>query len=114
MEAQQPAYTHFTPGGVDLILWPGYWGWTQADSWGASAQGEKPNLVYENMASWKLPLIQSNFAYNDLGDDKKTGPEGLSVVVDANNILRYQGEYHKEAGFIVSLDQSTILDCASL
>ncbi len=114
MEAQQPAYTHFAPESVDLILWPGYWGWTQDDSWSAGSRDERPNLVYQNVNSWKRPMIQSNFAFNDLGDDRNTGPEGLSVVTDANNTLRYRGEHRGETGFIVSLDQGGIRDCIPL
>src|SRR5690606_4765338 len=58
MEAQQDSWTHFQPQEADLILWPGYWGWTSSDKWGPQSSEARPNLVYQNMSVWRLPLVQ--------------------------------------------------------
>lgn len=114
MEAQQAHNTHFEAGAAHFILWPGYWGWTNQDKWSGESREGKPNLIFENMSSWRIPLIQSNFAYNDLQDERRSGPEGLSVVVDENNVLRYQGGHKKEMGFVVTLEQRTLKFVAPL
>ncbi len=103
-EAQQDPWTYFKEGEADFILWPGYWGWTKEDTWGPISCEEQPNLVHKNMSNWRMPLIQANFACNDLSDHRSSGPEGLSVVVDEFNELRHRGAHKGESGFIVTLD----------
>jgi len=118
MESQQDPWTHFQANQADIILWPGYWGWTLNDRWNSVSHEGKPNLVYKNMSAWGLPLIQANFAANDLGDSRTTGPEGLSVVVDENNVQRYKGPHLEEAGFVVTLGRNegrvVLQDCRSI
>lgn len=118
MEAQLDPWTHFDAEAADLVLWPGYWGWTLEDPWRAVSSDGRPQLVYGNMDTWKMPLIQANFAANDLGDHRTSGPEGLSVVVDEANVLRYRGEHRAEAGFVVTLDRvegrASFVDCRSI
>lgn len=104
-EAQDGPWTHFAKGEADAILWPGYWGWTEDDEWTANLTTGEPNIILENMKSWKIPLIQANFAFNDLEGYSGPGPTGRSVVVDANNILVHRGEYNQESGFIVNFQK---------
>jgi predicted amidohydrolase len=104
-EAQLPAATYFAPGEADLVLWPGYWGWTAQSIWGPLSEENRPNSVFENMSLWKTPIIQANFARNNLGDTRSTGPEGLSVVVDESNILQYRAPQKQESAFVVTLDR---------
>jgi hypothetical protein len=56
----------FKDGEVDVVLWPGYWGWEQGEEWNESCQASQ----------WKVPLIQANFAFNDVGDERTRGPHG--------------------------------------
>jgi len=84
-EAEDAAWTHFEEESVDAVLWPAYWGWTQADDWGPTQLNGSPNLIHANMALWKAPLIQSCFASNVPADSAKRAPQGLSIVVDADN-----------------------------
>lgn len=103
-EAQQEPWQYMTPGEVDFLIWPGYWGWTKDCKWQAVTD-EKRNLVFENSLIWKTPLIQANFAYNDLGGQPNAGPEGLSMVVDSDNNLFFQADHLRESGFIVQLEK---------
>ena len=114
MEAQQLPYTYFPKNSADLILWPGYWGWTPADTWSIKSFNNKENLVYKNMISWQLPLIQSNFAFNDLDDKRASGPEGLSIVVNKDNNLCFRGKHMKESAFIVTVKQNKVICCNPL
>jgi predicted amidohydrolase len=104
-EAQQASAEYFTPGEADLVLWPGYWGWTAQSVWGPLSEEKIPNLVFENMSHWKVPLIQANFSGNNMGDARSSGPEGLSVVVDESNILRYRAPQKQESAFVVTVDR---------
>lgn len=103
-EAQQEPWQYMAPAEVDFLIWPGYWGWTKDCKWQAVTD-EKRNLVFENSLIWKAPLIQANFAYNDLGGQSGSGPEGLSMVVDSDNSLFFQGDHLRESGFIVQLEK---------
>lgn len=102
-EAQDESWHHFTKDEVDAILWPGYWGWTEEDEWTPILKTGEINSVMENMRSWQMPLIQSNFAFNDLEGYTGPGPIGRSVVINSENQLAYRGACNKEQGFIVEL-----------
>lgn len=116
-EAQQDPWQHMPSGDVDFVVWPGYWGWTKECKWQAVTE-EKKNLVFENSMVWKAPVIQANFAYNDLGGHTGAGPEGLSMVVNADNSLVFQGSHLRESGFLVKLEKrnnrTEILECREL
>lgn len=100
-EIQEPPFTSLAE--ADVILWPGYWGWTPEDSWGAMDDNGKPNRVFANIEVWKRPVIQANFAGNDFKGE--SGPQGLSVVIDADNRLVHRARHSVESGFIVSLEK---------
>jgi predicted amidohydrolase len=114
LEAQEKSDLYFKKNDVDFVLWPGYWGWDAESKWSSHANDGKENLVFTNVSSWKVPLIQSNFAFNDIGDDRSNGPHGQSVVVDKNNELVYQASYEKQECFIVELNDGDISNCYKL
>lgn len=103
-EAQEPASTYFREGDVDAILWPGYWGWTVEDGWDAMDLNGRPNRIFANMDVWKRPLIQSNFAGNDV-EGGQGGPQGLSLVIDADNRVAHRARHSVESGFLVILEK---------
>lgn len=103
-ELQMEPWQFFKEGEADLILWPGYWGWEKDDTWNEFKKDSEPNLLYRNMEQWKLPLIQSNFAFNDLSDYRGAGPHGLSMFVDSNNTLFAHGEFESESCYQISVD----------
>lgn len=102
-EAQQDAWAYIDEN-VDFIIWPGYWGWTKDFTW-QEHDDNKDNLVFLNSAKWKRPIVQSNFACNDLGQHTGSGPEGLSIVVDSDNKVVFQASHLKESGYIVNLEK---------
>lgn len=116
-EAEQEPSLYMNQDEVDFIIWPGYWGWTTECKW-QEVTDEKPNQVFINAASWKLPIIQSNFSFNDLGGHAGSGPEGLSVVINSDNSLFYRGSHLKESGFIVDLakiqNRPSVVNCREL
>lgn len=116
-EAQQDPWQYMPSEEIDFIIWPGYWGWTKNCKWQAVTD-EKNNLVFENLMTWKAPVIQANFAFNDLGGHSGAGPEGLSMVVNADNELVFQASHLKESGFVVKLEKrnsrTAILECWEL
>ena len=114
LEAQLNPELYFSYGDVDFILWPGYWGWEKSDKWEAIKSNGEENFVFTNSAMWSVPLIQSNFAYNDLGDDRVKGPHGLSIVVDKENDLKFRASYEQQECFVVELDKKKIYNCYSL
>lgn len=117
-EIEHAPWTYFESGSADAILWPGYWGWTVEDKWAEEKQQGKLNHVFINMASWQMPILQSNFAYNDLDGHKGAGPEGLSFVIDQDNKHIFKGPHLEKNGFIVSLykinNRTAITNCRSL
>ena len=117
-EIEHAPWTYFRDGSADLILWPGYWGWTIEDKWANEKQQGKPNQVFINMATWQIPILQSNFAYNDLDGHKGAGPEGLSFVIDQDNKNIFKGPHLEKNGFIVSLNKinnrTVVTNCRSL
>lgn len=117
-EVQDKPWEHFSEGEADVILWPGYWGWVKEDQWTEVLSTGEENTALKNMKSWRIPLIQSNFAFNDLKDFKGPGPIGKSVVVDSSNQLLFQGAYHEEQVFIVDLQKDNnkvdVLNCYSI
>lgn len=117
-EAQDKPWDHFKKGEADLILWPGYWGWVKEDLWTPVLSTGEENTTLENMKTWQMPLIQANFALNDLKDFKGPSPIGKSVVVDSSNQLLFQGAYHEEQIFIVDLKKEKnsvdIVNCYSI
>ncbi len=112
-EAQlvQPLISH---GNIDFILWPSYWGWEPKDKWKSQKTDGEENLVFTNLSKWSVPLIQSNFSYNDIGDDRAKGPHGLSVVVDKENKLVHRGSFEQQECFVVELNKKEINGCYSL
>ncbi len=114
LEAQLDSELYFSHGEVDFILWPGYWGWEEKDKWEALKTDGEENLVYANSSKWSVPLIQSNFAYNDLGDGREKGPHGLSIVVDGKNKLAYRASFEQQECFLVELNKAEINRCYSL
>lgn len=104
-EIEHGPWTYFEKEQVDAILWPGYWGWKLEDTWTEKREQEKLNPIFKNMTAWQIPILQSNFACNDLDGHTGAGPEGLSFVVNSNNELIRKGAHLKSAGFIVSLDK---------
>ena len=107
MEAQQEPNLYFKNGSVDFILWPGYWGWQPDDGWSEVKQDGSENPIYTNMKSWTVPLIQSNFSYNDQMDQRDGGPRGLSYVVDSKNKLVHKGSFEEESCFFLTFDKET-------
>lgn len=115
-EAQQDPWTYIDEN-VDFIIWPGYWGWAKDFAWQEQDEN-KDNLVFLNSVKWKRPIIQSNFAYNDLGQHTGAGPEGLSIVVDSDNKVVFQASHLKESGYIVNLEKinngASVISCRHL
>lgn len=116
-EAQQDPWQYMPSEQIDFIIWPSYWGWTKECKWQAETD-EKKNLVFENSLIWKAPVIQANFAFNDLGANTGAGPEGLSIVVNADNKLIFQASHLQECGFVIKLEKQSnrtdILSCRKL
>lgn len=104
-EAEHSPWKYFSNGSVDAILWPGYWGWTQENKWELNRDDDRLNPIYQNMAEWKCPLLQSNFAKNNLDNHKGSGPEGLSFIINADNKLVHRGAHLREDGFIVRMNK---------
>ena len=117
-EAQHEPWAYFKNGEVDAILWPGYWGWTPEDQWGSEKEPGKPNLIYSNLAHWRLPILQANFAMNDLEGHSGAGPEGLSFVIGPDNLLIGRGPHKQSGGLVVALQKdasvTTISKCIPL
>jgi len=117
-EAEHQPWTYFTKDSVDIILWPGYWGWTPEMEWSAQRDVDKINPIFQNMTQWQCPLLQSNFAKNNLVGHNGPGPEGLSFILSSDNELVYKGPHLKEDGIVVKLKKEglkvKILDCRSL
>nr|WP_283808892.1 carbon-nitrogen hydrolase family protein [Lujinxingia vulgaris] len=106
MEAQQDPWTYFKPGDVDFLLWPGYWGWEKDDLWSPLKKDGDPNPIFQNVAQWRVPLIQANFAYNEGKAPEIRGPHGLSRVVGSDNTLCFQAAFHRESCFWFTLEKS--------
>jgi hypothetical protein len=98
-------YEYFNKGSVDVILWPGYRGWTKEDSWSSNKNNGEENRIFKNMREWRVPLIQSNFEFNGLNDYRASGPHGLSMVVNSDNQLMGQGGFEKEACYLMALEK---------
>jgi predicted amidohydrolase len=104
-EAEISPYQNFDEGSVDVILWPGYWGWTMDDNWSSHKKNGEENKIFKNMSEWKIPLIQANFSFNDLNDYRASGPHGLSVFVNSDNQLMGQGGFEEEAYYLIALNK---------
>lgn len=117
-EAEHAPATYFKKHEVDIILWPGYWGWTPEEDWNENEKKENKHTIYSNMNEWKIPLIQSNFSMNDLGDQRVSGPQGLSHVINNDNIMIYRGGHLKDEAFIVNLvkvnNKTIVASCSTL
>ncbi len=98
-EAQMSPDSFIKEGEVDLILWPGYISSGEKKEWDAVERNE----VYQNMVYWKVPLVQSNFSFNDLSIGKDRGPDGHSIVLDKNNNLVQRGKYRENDIIITNL-----------
>ena len=90
-EAQMDPYSFIKEGECDLILWPGYISSGEKKGW----DNLEKNEVYQNMTYWKVPLVQSNFSFNDLSIGKDRGPDGHSIVLNKNNNLLQRGKYQE-------------------
>jgi predicted amidohydrolase len=101
MEASEEPWKYLSPDEhFDVILWPAYWGWRGEVRWDESLE-QLSKKVYLNMGEWKTPLLQVNYAFNSPSDKRKTGPEGLSVVVDGGNRLVHKGPHKRESVSII-------------
>lgn len=94
-EAELDPWTFFAHGEIDCILWPGYWGWEEKDEWSALKSDGTPNKIFDNMKHWQVPLIQANFACNELAGHTGAGPMGLSIYVDKENQLKARGDFNR-------------------
>jgi len=110
-EAQQDPWKYFNNGDVDIILWPGYWGWLKGESWQELKKDGEQNLIFENMKKWQRPLVQSNFAFNDLKAHSGAGPHGQSMFVNSNNKLFGKGEYDSESCYELHISNNEIQFC---
>lgn len=100
LEAQMSPFSFIQEGEVDLILWPGYILSGEKKEWNKIVKNE----VYQNMTHWKVPLIQSNFSFNELSIGKDRGPDGHSIVLDKNNNLVQRGKYQENDIIISNLN----------
>ncbi len=108
-EAQMDPWRFFKDGDVDIILWPGYWGWEKEDRWDELKTDGGVNPIFDNMNLWKRPLIQSNFAFNELAEHRSSGPNGLSMFVNQDNTLFAQGDYQSEACYQIEIENNVII-----
>jgi len=117
-EIEHAPWTYFQPNEVDAILWPGYWGWDLESKWEAEKAPGKVNPIFSNVNCWKVPVLQSNFAFNDLEGHSGAGPEGLSFIIDAKNRLLERGAHQRVGGLLVTLEkkdgETLIRKCVSL
>ncbi|MDC1174889.1 carbon-nitrogen hydrolase family protein [Bacteriovoracaceae bacterium] len=113
-EAEMEAFSFFNKGEADLILWPGYWGWEKDDKWEDLKKDGDSNLIFQNMKKWEIPLLQSNFAYNDLAEHRDAGPHGLSMFVNKDNSLFSQAEIDKESCYQITIETQQIKNCKRL
>ena len=113
-EAQMDPWTFFKEGEVDLILWPGYWGWEKGDLWNELKITGEVNLIHQNMTKWMRPLIQSNFAFNDLADNRTSAPHGLSMFINKDNTLFFQADADSESFYQVTIDNGEIKNCVKI
>jgi predicted amidohydrolase len=117
-EAEHEPWRYFQAGDADAILWPGYWGWTLESEWQETRVASTPNPIFANIKTWNMPLIQANFALNDLEGHTGSGPEGLSFVISSDNKLLYRGAHLKHDRFLVRLSKTngktTVSDCLSI
>ena len=117
-EAEHHPWAYFKHGEADAVFWPGYWGWTVESEWGAEEKPGKLNPIYSNVEQWKIPVLQANFASNDLDGRKGPGPEGLSFVIGGDNDLKMKGPHNEVGGVVVKLGKgfgtTTVLSCRRL
>lgn len=104
-EAEHAPWTYFEKDSVDAILWPCYWGWTLTSIWNAERDQDRKTPIFYNMVQWQCPLIQANFAKNNLEGHSAAGPEGLSYVIGADNKVVHRGPHLSEGGFVVTLER---------
>jgi predicted amidohydrolase len=114
IEAELDPWKFFKEGDADIILWPGYWGWEKGETWKELKKDGEPNLTFENMKKWKVPLIQSNFAFNDLGGHSGAGPHGLSMFVNSDNKLYQSGDFDSESCYEVHISNNEIQNCKKI
>jgi predicted amidohydrolase len=107
-EAEQATYEYFNKGEADIILWPGYWGWEEGETWGELKKNGETNKIFQNMKEWNIPLIQSNFSFNDLSDHRGTGPHGLSMFVNSNNTLYSKADPDSESCYEIHVADNEI------
>lgn len=117
-EMEHEPWTYFQPDDADAILWPGYWGWDLQSRWEAEKNPGEENRIFSNANHWKLPILQSNFAFNDIDGHKGAGPQGLSFIIDADNKLVERGCHKELGGLLITLNknakETTIVGCIPL
>lgn len=107
-EAEQDASEYFQKGEADIVLWPGYWGWEEGDLWSEFKKDGEINKIFQNMNEWRVPLIQSNFSYNDLSDYRSAGPHGLSMFVNSDNTIFAQADSDSESCYEIHVSENQI------
>ncbi len=107
-EIEQSPWTYFSPGDVDVILWPGYWGRNKEDSWDNSGP------IYRNMEEWRCPLIQSNFSRNNLANHNGAGPQGLNLYINADNKLFAEGPFEQNSCSVIELKKESRIEIVSI
>jgi hypothetical protein len=55
---------------------------------------------------WQLPIIQTNFSFNQLENHSGGGPEGLSHIIDKDSKLVYSGKHKENQIFYVNLEKN--------
>lgn len=106
-EAEQPAWSHLDQN-VDLVLWPGYWGWSLDEPWAELREGGSPCPLFANQRQWARPMIQSNFSGNALGDGRQGGPSGLSVFIRRDGAVAGRGAHAQEGAWLLTLTEDAL------
>lgn len=90
---------------LDVILWPGYCRWEDAEVWGERGRSDMGADAYRAVQAWGRPLLQSNFCSNQAADPRRQGPNGRSCVVSSRNVLLHQGETEVASAVVVTLER---------
>jgi len=79
------------PEQPDCLIWPAYFKWDEEFVWGSDEQGELMAGACAIVERLGIPLLQSNYCYNDETTIRSTGPDGRAVVIARDNTLALQG-----------------------
>lgn len=88
---------------LDVLLWPGYCRWEDAEVWGEHGRSDMGADAYRAMQVWARPLLQANFCANAGTDPRARGPNGRSCVVSSRNVLVHQGASEVASAVVVTL-----------